>query len=259
MARIALLAPNQAWWKASRSSRVIAGDRGRCAAVGTPVRMRAVDEPVEHGAGEIVRVVVADLEARQHLLALPLDLLGRECRMPRDVRNEIQAERRGCPSSRSPSTNEKSLPEPGAERRRQSSPSRMAICLGVLRRRALIEECRRERSHARPALRLLRGAGPDDQSQAHGRLLVVRDGDDLEPVRERSHAVRRKVHIVRGERPRRTLRGPARDLGGGATRDKPCEKQGCKRGAREIAHRPIDPRQVRHPSGESSSPGGSRR
>ena len=93
MARIALLAPNQALWYASRSSRVMLAIDSGVPGVGPAVRMEAVDEPVEHHPGDVVRIVVADLEARQNLLTLPLELLGRELRVPRQIGHHVEPER----------------------------------------------------------------------------------------------------------------------------------------------------------------------
>ncbi len=100
IARIALLAPNQRLWNARRSSRVMAAIESGVPESGLAVRMKPVDQPIEDHAGEIVGIVVADLQARQDLLTLPLDFLGGERRMAREVGHEIERERPGCPSSR---------------------------------------------------------------------------------------------------------------------------------------------------------------
>ena len=56
-----------------------------------PVGMKAVDEPIEDRVRDEVGIVEADLQARQRLLPLTIDLLRRERRMPRHVRQHPQA------------------------------------------------------------------------------------------------------------------------------------------------------------------------
>ena len=76
------------------------GQRLRRARLRPAVGMEAVDQPIEHDVREELRVVVADLHARQRLLPLPLDLFRRERRMLRHVRHEVERRSSGCPSSR---------------------------------------------------------------------------------------------------------------------------------------------------------------
>ena len=78
-----------------------ARDRIRSARVRAAVGMESVDQPVEHHPGDVVRVLVADLEPRQDLLTLSLELLRRELRVSRQVRHHVEPEARSCPSSRS--------------------------------------------------------------------------------------------------------------------------------------------------------------
>ena len=172
-----------------------ARDRLRRARVRPAVRMEAVDEPVEHHAGEVVRIVVADLQPRQDLLALPLDLLRRE----RGLR--ARSDTRSSPKARlsfitTALMKVRSLPAPVP-----SAPPIESIgvgdLLGVLRRRALIEQRRDERRDARLVRRVLRAAGADDQPQADRRLLVVRDRDDLQAVGQRPDLVGRKLDVAR--------------------------------------------------------------
>ena len=56
--------------------------------------MEAVDQPVEDDIGNVRGIVVADLQrqARQDLVALPLDLVRRERRAPRHVGEQIEGE-----------------------------------------------------------------------------------------------------------------------------------------------------------------------
>ena len=78
-------------------------------------------------------------------------------------------------------TKVKSVPEPAP-----SAPpiESMAVrnLLGRPRGRALIEQRRGQRRHARLVRRILRAAGADHQPQADRRLLVMRDRDHLQPV-----------------------------------------------------------------------------
>ena len=64
-------------------------------------------------------------------------------------------------------------------------------------RRALIEERRGQVCETGLAFRIERAAGADEQPDADDRLLVVRDGDDLQAVRQRLHFVRREVDGTR--------------------------------------------------------------
>ena len=56
-----------------------------------PYGMEAVDQPIEHRVGDVAGILEADLQARQHLLALALDLRRRERRLPRHVGQHLQA------------------------------------------------------------------------------------------------------------------------------------------------------------------------
>ena len=65
---------------------------------GLPYGMKSVDEPIEDHAGQIVGIVVADLQARQNLLTLAIDLFTGKRRMTREIGHEIERQARGCPS-----------------------------------------------------------------------------------------------------------------------------------------------------------------
>jgi hypothetical protein len=80
--------------------------------------------------------------------------------------------------------------------------------LGAHGRRALIEQPRRHAGHAGLVLGIVRGAGLHEHAKADGRLLVVRDHDDLQAVGQRANLVRREVDVARGERARRVLARP---------------------------------------------------
>ena len=90
----------------------------------------------------------------------------------------------------------------------------LADLLGGLRGRPLVEQRRRECGDARPALGFLRGARADDQAEADHRLLVVRDGDDLQTVGQRLDRVGRELHGAADRRPRRPLGRPVPRLRG---------------------------------------------
>ena len=65
-------------------------DRLRRAFVGPAVRVESEHQPIEHETGEVVRIVVAHLQRRQHLPALSVDLLGRERGILREIGGDAQ-------------------------------------------------------------------------------------------------------------------------------------------------------------------------
>ncbi len=72
---------------------VVAGDpldRLDRALARTTVRMPAKDEPIEHDAGDVVRIVVRDLQRRERLPLLQRDLGRRERRVLHHVGDEAQ-------------------------------------------------------------------------------------------------------------------------------------------------------------------------
>ena len=145
--------------------------------------------------------------------------------------------------------NVRSLPAPVPTRRR-SSRSSVAICSASLRRRPLIEKSGDERRDAGLVGRILRAAGPDDQPQADRRLLVMRDGDDLQAVRQRAELVGRELHVARRQRPRRPLGRPDRCTCAGARHgDKPATAAIAKTRAtkrRVMRQLPAAARSLRH-------------
>ncbi len=187
-----------------------AADRLRRPGVGPAVRMKAVNQAVEHHPGDVVRILVADLEPRKNLLPLPLELLGRERRVSRQIGHHVEPE---CEAVlHHDGVDERQIAaRPGADQP-ANRIDRRGNLLGVFRRRALIEQRGDERRHAGLVGGVLRAAGANDQPEAHGRLLVMRDGNHLEPVGERPYLVRRKLHVTRRERPWRPLLWPIRDL-----------------------------------------------
>ena len=180
------------------------------ARVRTAVGMEPVDQAIEHHPGEVVRVVVTDLQARQDLLPLPFDLLGRERRVAREVRHHVEAERDAVLHHHR--VDEREIAAGAGADQTADRIDRGRDLLGIPRRRALVEERRDERRDTRLVGRVLRAAGTDDQPQADRRLLVVRHRDDLQAVGERPHLIRRKLHVAGRQRPWRRLRRPIRDL-----------------------------------------------
>ncbi len=219
IARMALLAPNQALWNATRSSRVMLAIDLRRAGVRPPVGMEPVDEPIEDDAGDVIGILVADLQAGEHLLPLALDLLRRERRVAREVRRPDRAPSVEAVLHHHGVDERQIAARAGADRAADRvDRGRRSVSASCVRR-ALIEQRRGERRDARLVRRILRAAGADDQPQADRRLLVVRDGDDLQAVGERPHLVGRELDVPRRQRPRRTLGRPVGDLRGGSRRE----------------------------------------
>ena len=54
--------------------------------------MESVHEAVEHHVGEVFRIVVADAEPREQLLALPVDFFSRKRRVLRNVGHQVEPE-----------------------------------------------------------------------------------------------------------------------------------------------------------------------
>ena len=78
-----------------------AGNRGRGAGIGAPVGTGAVHEPIEDDAGEVIGIVVAHLQPRDHLLALASISSGANA--DGATRSDTRSRPRpGCPSSRPP-------------------------------------------------------------------------------------------------------------------------------------------------------------
>jgi len=192
-----------------------AGQRGH--RLGRPglrpaVGMEAVNQPVEDDVGEEIGVVVADLHARQRLLPLPLDLLGRKGGVLHEVRHQVQ---RKVQAVLHDDRLDVAQVRPGAGAHGPADRvDRVGDLFGRPRGRALVEQRRRERGHAGTVVGILRGAGAHEKPQADRGLLVMRHRDHLEPVRERLERVGRELHLARLDRPRRPLRRPVALLRG---------------------------------------------
>jgi hypothetical protein len=192
-----------------KRSQIVLGDAsqrlGRAAAR-QPVGMEAVDEPVEQHRCDVVGIFVADPQRRDLPLELTLNLFRSECRIARDIGDEIHAEReRVLHDDR---VHEGQIgARPGAECAADVIDL-LGDLFGVSRRRSLVEQMRDELGNTRLALGILRGAGANEQAHRDRRLLVVQHDDNLHAVRERSHVVRRELHFVRGERARCSFERP---------------------------------------------------
>ena len=163
-------------------------------AVGQAVRMEAVDEPVEHEARDVVRVVVADFQPRHRLPALPFELVGLERRVAGDVAQQLEAEAEAVLHDE-----DVDVGEVGSRARRQRAADRVDRVRdlgGRSRRRALIEQRGGQDRDALLLCRVGRGAGADQKTQRDDRLLVVLDDDHL-------HAVWQRADLVRAETSRR--------------------------------------------------------
>ena len=117
--------------------------------------------------------------------------------------------------------------------------------LGRLRRRALVEQRRREVARA-PSLSFGSSALPARTSMPHAddRLLVVQHRDHLQAVRQRPHLVGRELHLARRQRPRRPFRRP-----GGAAIGRGCCRRLSGRRRREQRERGSEHRRAQQRRG----------
>ena len=182
------------------------GHRRRRAAVGHPVPVEAVHEPVEYGISEVLGIVETDAKEGQLLLALPIDLLGGERRMFDHVGQHS---------------------EPGleavfhhdhvhvAEIARRTGAHRAADRIdgvvhleGGLARSSLVEQRRHQVREAKLPFRVRRAAGADDHAHADGRLFVVEHRHHLQSVRQRLNLVGRELDVPRRQGTRRPFGWP---------------------------------------------------
>ncbi len=178
------------------------------AAAGQAVRVEAVDQPIDHLAGDVVRILRRHLQARHRLLALPLDLLRRERRPPHDVGHQLQRQRQAVLHH-----DRVDVGEVGAGAGAENAADeidRVGDLFGGAIARALIEERRRQHRQPHLAFRILRRAGAHDHAHADRRLFVMADQHDLQAVGQLADLVGRKLHRLRRQRPRRPLAGPVR-------------------------------------------------
>src|SRR5258707_524863 len=133
--------------------------------------MEPVHQPVEDDAGEVVRIVVADLQPGENLLALAVDLFRCKCRVPCEIGNEIEREAEAVlHDSRVDEGDVAACPRAN---RAANRIDRGGDLLGAPGCGALIEKGRRHIRHPGLARWILRAAGPDEQSEADGWLLMM--------------------------------------------------------------------------------------
>jgi hypothetical protein len=124
------------------------------------VGMEAVHEAVEHDVREELRIVVADLHPGKRLLALTFELFDRERGMLREIRDEIEPERKAV-LHHDGRDGRHVGPRARAERPADRIDRARNLCRR-LRRRSLIQERSRHRGDARPSVRVLGSPGADD-------------------------------------------------------------------------------------------------
>ena len=178
----------------------------------------------------------ADLQARENLLALPLDLGRRECRTPRDVGQHAEADVEAV--LHHDHVDEAQIGAGAGAHRGAHEVDRLVELGGRLVFRPLRQQRGREIGEAELVLRIERASGADDHPHADDRLLVVEDHHDLQTVGQRPDLVRREAHVPRGQRPRRPLGRPGRVLGG--SRPNGCQDGQRQRGNPARHRRPPD-------------------
>ncbi len=192
---------------------IVARDRrerlGR-AVVRHAVRMEAVHQPVEHGVGDPLGIFGADLQTRQRLLALPFDLVLRERRVPRHVGQHAHAVFEAVLHHHH--VDEREIGARAGAHRTADEINGVVHLLRGLRGRALVEERRQQVHEAEPALGIGRRAGAHEEAHGDDRLLVMKNRDDLQPVRQRLDFVGRELDVARGQRTRGALSGPLTNL-----------------------------------------------
>ncbi len=175
-----------------------------------PVGVRRVDQPREDDPRQVLRVVVADLEPRQHLLALALDLGRRERRVSGGVGDHVQPELEAV-------GHDEDVDE-GQVRARAGAENAADRVDGVRdfggapARRALVEERARECRDPRLAGRVVRRSGSDEQPQVDRGLLVVHHHHHPQTVVEGPDLVGRERRLVPRQRGRRALPRPVHRL-----------------------------------------------
>ena len=193
-------------------------DRVGRAGLRQAVRMEAVHEAVEHRVGDIIGIFEADLQSRQNLLSLAIDLVRRERGVAHDVGQHPQAHVEAVFHH-----DHVHVAEIGARARSHRAADeidRVRELLRRLGRRPLIEQRRRQVCEAQFLLRIRRAAGADQQPGADDRLLVMQHRHDLQTVWKRLQLVGRELHVARGERTGRALGGPLRRLSRGDATEK---------------------------------------
>ena len=168
--------------------------------------MEPVDEPIEHDARDEIGILEADLQARDSLLALAIDFLLFERRIPHHIGQQIEAKRQAVLHHDHVGEAEvvtRARVQPAADR-----IDRVGDLLGRTRGRPLVEERGRKRRDAALPRCIADTPRLQQQPQGHHGLLVMHHHDHAHAIRQGADLVRRKIHIPCGERARRVL-GPA--------------------------------------------------
>ena len=218
-------------------------DRLRRSALRHAVGVEPIDQPVEDHPGDVGRVVVADLHSRQDLVALALDLGGREGRPARHVGQQIECEVEAV-------LHDDHVDEPEVARRAYRQRAADAVdgagdLLGGPRRGSLVEELADERRDPRLARRVGHRAGAQDHPHVDHRLLVMADVHHLEAVAERPDLVVRKDDVPCQKRRRRIFPRPVHSLRVRLRRERRQQAGHKERGKRRQHAPPIRPTRVR--------------
>ncbi len=223
------------------------GDRRRCSRVGPPVRMAAEDQAIEDRIGQVVRIVVADLQGRQHLPALQRDLRRREGRVLHDVGGHAQGQIRLVPDHGAVHVREL-VARPDADQA-SGRVDQIRNLHGGPCRGALGEERGHEARHTGTVRGLLQRARAHDHPVADRRLLVLRHDEHPQAVVQGPKFVRREGDAPGAERCRRCLTRPL-------ARVEPAAR--ARDSEREPGARHAPPEPAAHRAGSSGGgPGGS--
>ena len=170
------------------------------------VRMESVHQPIEDRVGDVLGILEADLETRQHLLPLSFDFSGGERRLARQLGQHAHAFLETVLHHDHVAEREVGR---GAGAHGAADEIDLVVHLfGGLRLRSLIEQRGDKVREPELALWIGRRPGANQEPHRHGGLLVMQDRDDLQAVRHRLQLVRRKFDVTRRQRPRRLLGGP---------------------------------------------------
>ncbi len=126
--------------------------------------MEPVDQPVEHQARHRVRILVVHAHARQRLLPLAIELLLVKRRAPDDIGQQVEAE--GEAVFHHQHVGDRQVAAGAGAERAADGVDGVGNLGGAARAGALVEQRRGQSRHALLARRILRAAGPDQQTQA---------------------------------------------------------------------------------------------
>ena len=174
------------------------------------VGVEPVEQSGQHDARQIRRIVQADLESREHLLPLALELGALERRIARALGDQVQAELEAV-------GHDQDVDEAQVRARPdvENAPDRIDAVGdlgGASAGRSLVEQRPGEGRHPVLAGGIVGRPGPDDQPQVDRRLLVVHHHDHLQPVVQGADLVGRERRLVPRQRGRRAFPGPVHRL-----------------------------------------------